>query len=370
MGPELTNPGWHFHDRSRTTAEIISDLYQALRRGAGNSLLLGCNTIGHLGAGLFEVQRIGDDTSGREWSRTRKMGVNTLAFRMPQHNTFFAADADCVPVTKDIPWKLTKQWLDLVALSGTALFVSADPAATGPEQREALKAAFAQASRPLPPGEPLDWMETTTPRALALQRRADRISAGTKTTSVGAPSDFCAETSQYRLCPLRRLQLLHRGDFFGVHSLPHQQAAQDCVAAVLDRRDRLRPVAHALEESLERQVAAVRLAADRHLEVLLLFRALLEHPLVFAVVDDARVEVDAALRADQARVLVVEAVRHHPAMDDVDDAAVGELDHARVVVVDIAIGLHLPDVVHAIDEDLAILEPARRSESGGAHRRH
>ncbi len=163
MGPELTNPGWHFHDRSRTTAEIISDLYKALRRGAGDSLLLGCNTVGHLGAGLFEVQRIGDDTSGREWSRTRKMGVNTLAFRMPQHNTFFAADADCVPVTKDIPWKLTKQWLDLVARSGTALFVSADPEVTGPAEREALKVAFAQASRPLPPAEPLDWMATTTP---------------------------------------------------------------------------------------------------------------------------------------------------------------------------------------------------------------
>ena len=173
MGPELTNPGWHFHDRSRTTAEIISDLYKALRRGAGDSLLLGCNTIGHLGAGLFEVQRIGDDTSGREWSRTRKMGVNTLAFRMPQHNTFFAADADCVPVTKDIPWALTKQWLDLVARSGTALFVSADPEATGPAEREALKVAFAQASRPLPPAEPLDWMATTTPAAVELQRRGD-----------------------------------------------------------------------------------------------------------------------------------------------------------------------------------------------------
>jgi alpha-galactosidase len=164
MGPELTNPGWHFHDRSRTTAEIILDLYRALRRGAGNSLLLGCNTMGHLGAGLFEVQRIGDDTSGREWARTRKMGVNTLAFRMPQHNTFFAADADCVPVTKAIPWALTKEWLDLVARSGTPLFVSADPPATGPEQRAALRKAFAEASRPAPPAEPLDWMDTTAPR--------------------------------------------------------------------------------------------------------------------------------------------------------------------------------------------------------------
>jgi len=63
------------------------------------------------------------------------MGVNTLAFRMAQHNRFFAADADCVPLTGGIPWELTRQWLDLVARSGTALFVSVDPAAITAEQR-------------------------------------------------------------------------------------------------------------------------------------------------------------------------------------------------------------------------------------------
>ena len=76
------------------------DLYRTIRTQLpGTPWCIGCNTIGHLAAGLVEAQRIGDDTSGREWSRTRKMGVNTLAFRMPQHNTFFAADPDCVPVT-------------------------------------------------------------------------------------------------------------------------------------------------------------------------------------------------------------------------------------------------------------------------------
>ena len=163
MGPELTDGGWHFSDRSKTTAEIVREFYQAIRRGAGNAQLIGCNTIGHLGAGLFEMQRIGDDTSGREWPRTRKMGVNTLAFRLAQHNTFFAADADCVPLTKEIPWELTRQWLDLVTRSGTPLFVSADRAVVGKRERDALKAAFALAARPQPGGEPLDWMRTTVP---------------------------------------------------------------------------------------------------------------------------------------------------------------------------------------------------------------
>jgi len=174
MGPALTPPGWHFHDRGRTTAEIVRDLYSAIRRAAGDAVVLGCNVIGHLAAGLVEAQRIGDDTSGREWSRTRKMGVNTLAFRMPQHNTFFAADPDCVPLTEDIPWNLTRQWLDLVARSGTALFVSVDPAAIRPEHKPALRAALARAAQAHDPGEALDWMDTTTPQRWRLDHRAVR----------------------------------------------------------------------------------------------------------------------------------------------------------------------------------------------------
>ncbi len=163
MGVALTDAGWHFHDRTRTTAEIIRALYQAIRAAAGDAMLIGCNTIGHLGAGLFELQRIGDDTSGKEWERTRKMGVNTLAFRAAQHQTFFAADPDCVPVTPPIPWPLTRQWLDLVARSGMPLFVSIDPACAGPEQRRAIREAFTLAATPQPIPEPLDWMNSTAP---------------------------------------------------------------------------------------------------------------------------------------------------------------------------------------------------------------
>jgi alpha-galactosidase len=152
-----------FHDAGRTTAEIILDLYRTIREACGDAIVLGCNTIGHLAAGLVDVQRTGDDTSGREWARTRKMGVNTLAFRMPQHEAFFAADADCVGLTRDIPWELNRQWLDLLARSGTALFVSADPEALGPEQRSALRDALATATLRQAPGEPLDWLDNALP---------------------------------------------------------------------------------------------------------------------------------------------------------------------------------------------------------------
>jgi alpha-galactosidase len=171
MGPKLTEEGWHFSDQSKTSAEIITALYRAIRKAAGEATLIGCNTVGHLAAGLVQVQRIGDDTSGREWSRTRKMGVNTLAFRMPQHNAFFAADADCVPLTHEIPWNLTQQWLDLVARSGTALFVSADPDALQPAQKTVLASALAAASERRLAGTPLDWFDTTTPERWRLENK-------------------------------------------------------------------------------------------------------------------------------------------------------------------------------------------------------
>jgi alpha-galactosidase len=159
-----SSESWSFADKSRTTAEIIQSLYQTMREAAGDEmLLLGCNTIGHLGAGFFEIQRTGDDTSGREWERTRKMGVNTLAFRMAQHDAFFAVDADCVGLTNEIPWNLNRQWLDLLARSGTPLFVSADPNALGDAQKSALREAFALAATPQAVAEPLDWLDNICP---------------------------------------------------------------------------------------------------------------------------------------------------------------------------------------------------------------
>ncbi|RYX85528.1 alpha-galactosidase [bacterium] len=165
MGTNPTgNNGWHFADRTRTSAEIIKDFFGTLRKAAGpDVMLIGCNTIGHLGAGLFELQRTGDDTSGYEWERTRKMGINTLAFRMSQHDTFFAVDADCVGLTTHVPWELNRQWLDVLARSGTPLFVSADPKALGAEQKQAMREAFAVAAKPQPTAEPLDWLDTTSP---------------------------------------------------------------------------------------------------------------------------------------------------------------------------------------------------------------
>lgn len=165
MRASLTDDGWSFHDRTRTTAEIVLDLYRTIRQAAGEqTLILGCNTIGHIAAGIFEAQRIGDDTSGREWDRTRRMGVNALAFRGLQHGAFFAADADCAGITPAIPWSLNKQWMDLLAHSGTPMFVSANPSELDDGQKRFLREAWRRAADNQPVAEPLDWLNTTTPQ--------------------------------------------------------------------------------------------------------------------------------------------------------------------------------------------------------------
>jgi alpha-galactosidase len=164
MAEGMTEPNWSMHDDSKTNAEIIRHLYQTIRKAAGDMYIIGCNTFSHLSAGLFELNRIGDDTSGKEWARTRKMGVNTLAFRAAQHGTFYAVDADCVGLTTQVPWEKNKKWMQLLAASGTPLFISAQPEAVGPEQKAFIKTCFQVASLEQPVGEPLDWMATPVPQ--------------------------------------------------------------------------------------------------------------------------------------------------------------------------------------------------------------
>lgn len=157
-----------FSDRTKTTAEIVKHFYEAIREAAGEDvLIMGCNTISHLSAGIFDIQRTGDDTSGKEWERTRKYGINTLSFRMPQHKNFYIADADCVGITRNVSWEKNRQWLDVLAKSGTALFVSIAEDAYTEEVKSDLKEAFEKSVQNTEPSEPLDWMETKTPQRWA-----------------------------------------------------------------------------------------------------------------------------------------------------------------------------------------------------------
>ncbi|MGO3795650.1 MAG: hypothetical protein ACTJGR_00835 [Pauljensenia sp.] len=158
-GPALADP-------TMTTAEALVGFYRQIHRAAGDSLVLGCNVVGHLAAGHTHIVRTGDDTSGLDWDRTRRTGINTLGFRLGQHRAFFALDADCVASTPHTDWRMDRRFLGLVARSGTVLFVSVDPTTRGERVDADLAAALRLALDGGAPGggEPLDWLDTPTPQ--------------------------------------------------------------------------------------------------------------------------------------------------------------------------------------------------------------
>lgn len=124
--------------------------------------IIGCNTVSHLSAGLVHLSRTGDDTSGKEWERTRKMGVNTLAFRLAQNEAFYMCDADCVGILENyIPWEKNRQWLHLLSKSNTPLFVSCNDTIAD-EIKDDLKEAYRtyNAQHTI---KPVDIFDTKTP---------------------------------------------------------------------------------------------------------------------------------------------------------------------------------------------------------------
>lgn len=168
MSPLVTDDGWHFYDDSLTSAEVVKLLYKAILDASveasnGETLILGCNTIGHLGAGYMHINRTGDDTSGVIWERTRFMGVNTLAFRLPQHGKFYEIDADCVGIDGGISWSMNKQWADVLAKSGTPLFISVRPNILNETEKQELHEILKVASKQEHHVIPVDWEETTCP---------------------------------------------------------------------------------------------------------------------------------------------------------------------------------------------------------------
>lgn len=165
MNPLVTKDGWHFYDKSMTSAEVVKLLYKAILEASKetNTIILGCNAIGHLGAGLMHMNRTGDDTSGLNWERTRSMGINTLAFRLPQHGKFYEVDADCVGIDYGVSWKFNKQWADLLAQSGTSLFVSARPGLLSEAENEELHKIMVIASEQKHHVVPTDWEDTDCP---------------------------------------------------------------------------------------------------------------------------------------------------------------------------------------------------------------
>ena len=153
-----------FGDRSRTLAEIVKRLYKVLSDNAGKAMLMGCNAISHLSAGYWAIQRTGGDTSGLCWERTRRMGINTLAMRMMQHERFYLCDADCCAITPTSNAGETEKWLKLLSLSGTPLFVSVSAELARQGGWENRIAEAFRTAQDTAPAEPLDWLDTDSPK--------------------------------------------------------------------------------------------------------------------------------------------------------------------------------------------------------------
>ena len=163
-GGYLAKNGWSFYDRTRTSAEIAKNMYRTILEAAGDGvIILACDTPSHLTAGLAHLMRTGFDTSARHFERTRICGVNTLAFRLMQNGTFYAVDADCIGHSGRIDWRLNREWLRLVAESGTTLFISADPDLTTEDMKEDMRTACRINSEGKQYAAPLDWMENQDP---------------------------------------------------------------------------------------------------------------------------------------------------------------------------------------------------------------
>ena len=170
-----SQPHWNFQDRHFTNAEIILDLYETIYKASNGALLIGCNSISHLVAGFVQINRIGDDTSGNEWDRTKRYGVNTLAFRLMQDKIFYEADADCVGIMgEEIPWKQNREWLKLLSYSNTPLFVSCNPYLVTEEMKKDLSKAFLINEKENH-CEPISWLNELFPTRWNINGKEERF---------------------------------------------------------------------------------------------------------------------------------------------------------------------------------------------------
>ena len=166
MGDRVFHSDMKWQDDTRTSAEVMLDLHRTMRAAAGDDIVVvGCNALNHLVAGIFDMQRTGCDTGGWKWEQTRQNGVNTLAMRAIQDRVFFAVDADCAGLAREgaIRWAKNRQWIDLLGRSGTPFFISWKRDLATPEVVAAIKSAFGVAAESCEVAEPLDWISNPFP---------------------------------------------------------------------------------------------------------------------------------------------------------------------------------------------------------------
>lgn len=154
----------HFYDKTKTNAQIIKEFYQLIQDSAGDTLIMGCNTVNHLAAGIHQIQRSGNDTSGRHFEFTRRYGVHSM-MRLPQNNAFFKTDPDCAAFTQKVSKKLNFDFLEMAAVTGSATFASVTPGILNTAEQQRLRDIFEIAATIKPENYATiaDWTKTAVP---------------------------------------------------------------------------------------------------------------------------------------------------------------------------------------------------------------
>ena len=127
-------------------------------------MILGCNTILHLAAGVHQIQRVGDDTSGISFEWTRRHGIHSM-MRLPQTGTFYSVDPDCAAFTDRVSKQLNFDFLEATAISGCAVFASVTPGIFNSEDEKRMNDILKVSSKLKKEDYaiPVDWTYTTAP---------------------------------------------------------------------------------------------------------------------------------------------------------------------------------------------------------------
>ena len=135
----------------------MRELYRTIEQAAGGATVIGCNTFGHLVAGIHAVQRVGDDTSGRNFEITRADGIGTLV-RLPQNNTFFSHDPDCAAFTSMVSHSRNLDFLEAAAITGATTLASVTPHTLSAEDMARIRGIYRTASQGGLGATPEDWL--------------------------------------------------------------------------------------------------------------------------------------------------------------------------------------------------------------------
>lgn len=154
----------HFYDTTLTNAQIVKNLFRTIQDAARSALVIGCNTINHLAAGIHQIQRISGDTSGNNFEVTRRDGIHSM-MRLPQNNRFFMIDPDCAAFTEKVSHEMNLDFMEAMAISGTTVFASVTPGILKEKDRARMADIFKLAATVKPEELAIlaDWHRTCTP---------------------------------------------------------------------------------------------------------------------------------------------------------------------------------------------------------------